>query len=142
MSPQRFQRKRTKGWKMPEGSAYVGRGSRWGNPIRVFEYGESYPSLDLGSVAVMVVRDFRVLAQRGELSFPNYRFLDGSRGHVRWVYPPLSEVRSELAGKDLMCWCPEDQACHADVLLELANAIPEAERAGLERLLRDVEAAS
>lgn len=29
---------------------------------------------------------------------------------------------SELRGKDLACWCPLDQPCHADVLLELANA--------------------
>jgi hypothetical protein len=28
---------------------------------------------------------------------------------------------SELSGHDLMCFCPLDQACHADVLLELAN---------------------
>ena len=27
----------------------------------------------------------------------------------------------ELRGHDLACWCPLDQACHADVLLELAN---------------------
>jgi len=30
-------------------------------------------------------------------------------------------ARNELAGKDLACWCPLDQPCHADVLLELAN---------------------
>jgi hypothetical protein len=24
-------------------------------------------------------------------------------------------------GHDLMCFCPADQPCHADVLLELAN---------------------
>jgi len=28
----------------------------------------------------------------------------------------------ELRGHDLACWCPLDQPCHADVLLELANA--------------------
>lgn len=28
---------------------------------------------------------------------------------------------SELRGKDLACWCPLDQPCHADVLLRLAN---------------------
>jgi hypothetical protein len=33
----------------------------------------------------------------------------------------LDEIREELAGKDLACWCPLDQHCHADVLLELAN---------------------
>lgn len=35
MSPQRIQRKRTRGWRMPEGAVYVGRGSKFGNP---FEY--------------------------------------------------------------------------------------------------------
>ncbi|HJQ89142.1 MAG TPA: DUF4326 domain-containing protein [Propionibacteriaceae bacterium] len=28
---------------------------------------------------------------------------------------------SELTGHDLMCFCPPDQRCHADVLLEVAN---------------------
>lgn len=28
---------------------------------------------------------------------------------------------AELSGKNLACWCPLDQPCHADVLLELAN---------------------
>jgi Domain of unknown function (DUF4326) len=27
----------------------------------------------------------------------------------------------ELKGKNLACWCPLDQPCHADILLELAN---------------------
>lgn len=35
--------------------------------------------------------------------------------------PSLAEVRAHLAGHDLACWCPLDQPCHADVLLELAN---------------------
>jgi hypothetical protein len=30
---------------------------------------------------------------------------------------------SELRGKDLICWCAPE-ACHADVLLELANPAP------------------
>jgi hypothetical protein len=32
--PQRIQRKRSKGWRMPEGAVYVGRPSKWGNPWR------------------------------------------------------------------------------------------------------------
>jgi len=32
------------------------------------------------------------------------------------------EIRRELAGKDLMCWCPLGSTCHADVLLEIANS--------------------
>ena len=34
---------------------------------------------------------------------------------------PLYLEVSELAGHDLMCFCPLDQPCHADVLLEYAN---------------------
>ncbi len=33
--PRRIQRRRVKGWRMPEGAIYVGRGSRWGNPYRI-----------------------------------------------------------------------------------------------------------
>jgi hypothetical protein len=37
--PKRIQRKRTKGWRAPEGAVYVGRGSEWGNIYTVAEYG-------------------------------------------------------------------------------------------------------
>lgn len=36
------------------------------------------------------------------------------------------DIRRELRGKDLACWCPLDQPCHADVLLEIANGLKEA----------------
>jgi len=32
------------------------------------------------------------------------------------------EAKRELRGKDLVCWCALDEPCHADVLLEIANA--------------------
>jgi hypothetical protein len=45
----------------------------------------------------------------------------------QWIMQPeqahlRDAARTELRGKDLACWCPPDQPCHADVLLELANA--------------------
>ena len=33
----------------------------------------------------------------------------------------LDAARAELAGHDLCCWCGPDEACHADILLELVN---------------------
>lgn len=43
-----------------------------------------------------------------------------ARGHFLKV--TVDDIRAELAGHDLACWCPLDgQPCHADVLLELAN---------------------
>lgn len=37
------------------------------------------------------------------------------RGAQRWAF-------GTLRGKNLACWCPEGQPCHADVLLEVANS--------------------
>jgi hypothetical protein len=35
---------------------------------------------------------------------------------------PIGENWAEtLRGKNLACWCPLDQPCHADVLLRIAN---------------------
>lgn len=42
----------------------------------------------------------------------------------RFVRFNAAVVRAELAGRDLACWCPLDQPCHADVLLEIANGEP------------------
>jgi hypothetical protein len=33
----------------------------------------------------------------------------------------IDEVRAELRGRDLACYCPLDGPCHADVLLQIAN---------------------
>jgi hypothetical protein len=37
------------------------------------------------------------------------------------AYKHVVEIRNELKGKDLMCWCPLDQLCHGDILLKIAN---------------------
>lgn len=106
---------------MPEGAIDVGRPGKWGNPIDISDVAGQYPSLSDRQIATLVVRDFRVLAERGVLSFPNWRFSGGQRRAVEFSYPTLQSIRAELAGRDLMCWCALDQPCHADVLLELAR---------------------
>ncbi|WP_333810780.1 DUF4326 domain-containing protein [Timonella senegalensis] len=98
-TPTRIQRRRTKGWRMPENTIYVGRGSRWGNP--------------------------KALETRA-LSADWYRRVVGGQRRTEWYpcdgpMPTHDAIRAELAGKNLACWCPLDQPCHADVLLELAN---------------------
>lgn len=42
-------------------------------------------------------------------------------GSGRFAKVTVEEVRAELAGCDVACWCPLDAPCHGDVLLRLAN---------------------
>lgn len=97
--PRRIQRRRVRGWRMPEGAVYVGRGSKWGNPYRV--------------------------GARGFLAGEPFEVLD--RAHAVFLFRTLVAPRidrsalAELAGRDLACWCPLDSPCHADILLRLAN---------------------
>lgn len=43
--PERIQRMRTKGWKMPPNSVYVGRPTKWGNPFTRHNSGTVNPAL-------------------------------------------------------------------------------------------------
>lgn len=117
MSPQRIQRKRTKGWTMPEGAVYVGRPTKWGNPWRV------------GGDAQIVMRDtpkgeprrLSLISMWPETVVALYRIYIT---HASFYDMGLDSTRlnlSELRGRDLACWCPLSVPCHADVLLALAN---------------------
>lgn len=92
-NPKRIQRKRTKGWRMPKGAVYVGRGSKWGNPFTVETHGREW-----------AVEMFELY-----IGHPNSPHM----------FEP-NEI-SELKGKTLMCWCKEGELCHGDVLLRIAN---------------------
>ena len=84
--PLRQQRKRTKGWRKPEGAVCVTKPSKWGNSFTV-DKGNPRPAVTL---------------------FEAY------------VLPDLDV--SPLKGVVVLCWCPEDEPCHADVLAWAANA--------------------
>jgi hypothetical protein len=104
--PQRIQRRRTKGWKMPEGAVYVGRPTRFGNPCKVGMF-HNYS-------AENAIRDFKAYIERD----PMVRSFEISFGPP----PSIAYIQEQLRGKDLACWCPLDHPCHADVLLEIANS--------------------
>lgn len=125
--PRRIQRKRTKGWRLPEGAVYVGRPTRWGNPFTVGQQARVYVTgadgLAYDGCRITLTPTLAVELYRDELTGLLRPFDEPHLEHpddlARW-----SERRAalaELAGRDLCCWCPLDQPCHADVLLEIAN---------------------
>jgi hypothetical protein len=118
--PKRIQRKRTKGWRMPENAVYVGRPGRWGNPFPVSDKVPVELSLEL-------FRDLCVgffsPAKLAHLTDQEFHVVYQARQKwLRGAAHPLWEARTFLKGRDLACWCPLDQPCHADVLLEIANS--------------------
>ena len=92
--PRRIQLRRTRGWRKPPGAVVVSRPSKWGNPFRIGDPAKGG-----------LTRQEAVVAYR----------------HMARSNLDESEL-AELRGHDLACWCPLDQPCHADVLLELANS--------------------
>jgi hypothetical protein len=107
--PKRIQRKRTKGWRMPVGTVYVGRGSRWGNPWKVGEEATTeIPKNGRGPLIQFAPRPITA-----EFAVEQYR---------RWMQACTGDIREELRGKNLACWCKPGSPCHADVLLQIANS--------------------
>lgn len=114
--PRRIQRKRTKGWRMPENTVYVGRGSKWGNPFALgskFTIAEHFP---WGASKLLTLSDLHAedAVALYRLWITNHNIADAFHVHA-------GQARAELAGKNLACWCKDGEPCHADVLLELAN---------------------
>jgi hypothetical protein len=111
--PIRIRLSRGRGWRLQAVSqainglpaVNVARPSKWGNPFKIapaFESAEcKFPEVTQQS-AVDLFRE------RYEMALSQYQ-------HTR-------DAMAELRGKNLACWCPLDQPCHADVLLDLANS--------------------
>jgi len=106
--PRRVQLRRSKGWRMPANTVKVDRTTRWGNPFRPDQCGSA-------ANAVACHRAW-ILGDVAQISA-----LGGKT--PRGLTPPaVEEIRSELRGRNLACWCKPGTPCHAEFLVELANS--------------------
>lgn len=142
----RIQLSRAKGWRKPEGAIVVARPSKWGNPFRVgtrsalarvpaihfphreWEYEDRISADGMrhdyhhpgGKVTEVHVR-YMTQAEVVE----TYRaYVTGEGWPLFWrggAPYTVEDIRRELAGHDLACWCKPGDPCHADALLEIAN---------------------
>ena len=90
---------------LPENTMLVGKGSSWATPFKAGELGVLRGSDDTWVF-------FRPADEEEALGM--FRTLLEQPG-IR------AKVVADLRGKNLACWCPLDQPCHADALLEAAN---------------------
>jgi len=117
--PKRIQLKRTKGWRMPPNTVKVARPTKWGNPYKVRSIDIEGAGLVAWQVLSAAGREISLYDTRGHANqhaVKKYALLmEGLTGKNREQY------LAPLRGKNLACFCPLDQPCHADVLLKMAN---------------------
>jgi len=137
-APIRIQRRRIKGWRMPENTVSVTRPGPFGNPFDLRRAEHCWTALAhgfradrAGRIAASIAM-FRAWILQGKPAVSEgcgiYIEVDG-KAEPAAVSPPISaeappsieRIKAELRGKNLACWCRLDQPCHADVLLEIAN---------------------
>lgn len=116
--PRRIQLRREAGWRLPANAISVARPTIYGNPYRVGDEVEVFAPDGMTAVMdaspAMAVALFRARLDAWE---PCDR--PGPEDLVAEQY--VADLLLGLRGLDLACWCPLDQPCHADVLLEYAN---------------------
>jgi hypothetical protein len=115
---------RARGWRMPAKAVKVDRTTPWGNPFDVREYGRDLALHLFGYTARGCWSPANVIDIDEPTSFMLHE------AHCRWLQriggDPVERARAELRGKNLACWCalPDngaDDACHAAILLQIAN---------------------
>lgn len=92
---------------MPENTLAVARPSKWGNRYRLNMRCQHPLTREMITVSSR--------AQAVELFRLDWEF------HLARDPDLFRDVFAPLRGKNLACWCPLDQPCHVDVLIELAN---------------------
>jgi hypothetical protein len=105
MAPQRIRLSRRRGWRKPVGAVVVARPNRWANP---------YDYRDLAGGRAEAVERYAgwIVNPRSEPT---------RCGTTTYRPSTVEEIQAQLRGRDLACWCPLDEPCHGDVLLEIAN---------------------
>lgn len=101
INPKRTQRSRQFTPGIPVGSVYVGRPSQWGNPAGIGDWFDLEFIHDRNVAVLKFYNHCKKMAS------------DDPEKFAKWLRP--------LVDRDLCCWCPIGEPCHADVLLALAR---------------------
>lgn len=123
----RIQRKREKGWQMPKDAIYVGRPSKWGNPVKLegdqlyVHAGHRRKLLDpwvllegYGNNMDAVLTIYHNLLIGARFSNPDLNYWS-KKLHGRIV----NDIEDFIGKKYIVCWCGPKEKCHADILLKI-----------------------
>ncbi|BBG20717.1 hypothetical protein RVR_P1100 (plasmid) [Actinacidiphila reveromycinica] len=105
MTPARLTCSRKRGSRKPPGARVVDYRTAYGNPFK-----------HDGTPAGRIAAALRFHAFLQERRNPPAEWTNPFPG-----YPSDEQIRQQLAGRDVMCWCSPGAPCHADVLIATAN---------------------
>lgn len=115
MRPQRYQRSRRAGARLPAGVVCVTRPSRFSNPFR------PYCKTTISKSELGIEGDGVVSIEVGDVE----NCLAWFRIHMRAMRELYDRAGldyfKQIRGRNLACWCDLASPCHADILLDLAN---------------------
>lgn len=115
-APRRVQLSRRKGWRKPANTVVVSRPSMWGNPFHVTKAAQDHYAHRPDEQMADAMQGVTTTPEAAVNAFRRY-LEETAVGRFTCV-----AAKKALRGKNLACWCPPGQPCHADVLLEVANA--------------------
>lgn len=124
-APQRIQLSRKKGWRMPPNTVKVDRSTKWGNPFCLKgSFLDNLTDLSLdGCIKIQYMWRSYVESNKNdkqEIVKSSLEFYE-SMLHCNLLKISIENVKRELKGKNLACWCKPGEPCHADILLKIAN---------------------
>lgn len=117
----RVQLRRIKGWRMPPNTVKVCRPGRWGNPFDATLLGRPLAVEMFSDLMSGFFDPFKLKHLTDEQFRTVHDAKEAWQKRLNWRPEYRYGARAELAGRNLACFCPLDQPCHADVLLEIAN---------------------
>ena len=116
--PIRVQRKRVKGYRMPENTKSVTRPGKFGNPYKI----GMHNIFDIKDrITGKSLKDY-LIEKNGENKYHTVEdVLLAYRQKINGSQAMQRVIKYYLKGKILACFCPLNKPCHADILLEVAN---------------------
>lgn len=107
--PTRIQRSRKPGFRLPQNTICINRGTKWGNPFTVEEYGRE-----------KAIEMFRECLLNNVMCYYYFDEIEATTQYNRFVW--MAEHLDIIRNADyIACFCPLDETCHGDILIEFAT---------------------